>query len=418
MRIGIILSFIFIVTTSVAQSYALVLNGAFVVLDGGTPAVPIYIVVDQSSFLGISRTSGHIISEGDYNFVKWNTSSSTGPYVYPFGFSTTDYIPFTFEKISGNNNFSASTNTSVTANTPLANGVTDMIPSGPASDASNMVVDRWWRLQCENCVTAPVSNLTFSYRGSENTIAGISCPAEDIASQYWTGTAWAGPALAPGTPCVTSGIGTSLASTVPAAVFSGAVSRPFVLVKKTNILPVELLNFSARCNSEKVNLNWATATEDNNDFFTIDRSADAVNYQTLGFINGAGNSTTIKNYSFVDNDPLKGASYYRLRQTDFNGMSQVFPPVITNCTNGGFAVVVGQEGFGSGNFWVSVTGVGLEPVSLSVTNILGQRIYSNDLSGSNGDYLVKENMQLAPGVYIVTASTKAEFFSDKILVVR
>jgi len=54
-----------------AQNYALILDGGYTVLNGGTSSRPVYLVVDQSSTLGIVRYSGHIISEGQYNYIKF-----------------------------------------------------------------------------------------------------------------------------------------------------------------------------------------------------------------------------------------------------------------------------------------------------------------------------------------------------------
>ena len=103
---------------SFAQNNLLILNGAYINLKGGTSATNIYIVIAQSSTLGIVRNSGHIISEGQYNYVKWNAGTATGNYVFPFGFGITDYIPFTFNKTNGNDSISISTWTTDQQNIP------------------------------------------------------------------------------------------------------------------------------------------------------------------------------------------------------------------------------------------------------------------------------------------------------------
>lgn len=84
-------------------------------------------------------------------------------------------------------------------------------------------------------------------------------------------------------------------------------------------LPVELLQFEAEPREQKVDLYWSTASETNNDYFTVERSSDGISFNAVGLVDGAGNSTALLHYSFTDNDPLQGISYYRLRQTDFNG---------------------------------------------------------------------------------------------------
>jgi len=94
----------------------------------------------------------------------------------------------------------------------------------------------------------------------------------------------------------------------------------FGLTLESGPLPVELLNFNAQHseNSELV-LNWATASETNNDYFIIERSQDALNWEIVEKVSGAGNSNTQLNYSLIDTKPFSGTSYYRLTQTDFNG---------------------------------------------------------------------------------------------------
>ncbi|MEL6534424.1 MAG: hypothetical protein AAFQ98_03375 [Bacteroidota bacterium] len=84
-------------------------------------------------------------------------------------------------------------------------------------------------------------------------------------------------------------------------------------------LPVELVSFEARRNKHRVDLKWLTATELNNDYFTIERSQDLITWQEVLRQNGAGNSHAMREYTAVDNQPWMGTSYYRLKQTDFDG---------------------------------------------------------------------------------------------------
>ncbi len=84
-------------------------------------------------------------------------------------------------------------------------------------------------------------------------------------------------------------------------------------------LPIELLHFSAKAKEGKVFLDWATASEINNDYFTIERSTDAFYFEEIRRISGAANSNQIISYQSIDENPFQGLSYYRLRQTDFDG---------------------------------------------------------------------------------------------------
>ncbi len=93
-----------------------------------------------------------------------------------------------------------------------------------------------------------------------------------------------------------------------------------------NFLPIDLLSFDAKVKSSNVILNWITASEVNNDYFTIERSRDLTNWEVVGMIKGSGTTSIATEYSLTDFSPLKGVSYYRLKQTDFDGSFEYFAP--------------------------------------------------------------------------------------------
>ncbi len=200
--------FCILYSSSFSQNNALVLDGAYIVLDGGTVANPIYIVVGQSNTAGIVRLSGggHIVSEGQYNYVKWNSGTGTGNYIYPFGVGAVaaDYVPFTFDKTTaGSADISISTWTTNPQNMPhpaISNvpAVSNMIG---IPDSVKNAIDRFWDIQSPAPVTA---DLTFSYRGAEIPAAA---PTDTFKAQHWNGATWDIQA-GPGNPGVTFGIGT------------------------------------------------------------------------------------------------------------------------------------------------------------------------------------------------------------------
>ncbi len=107
--------------------------------------------------------------------------------------------------------------------------------------------------------------------------------------------------------------------------FAGdACSYSYVLTNVSGgcvLLPIELLSFNAKQNQGSVDLTWATATEKENDFFTVEKSLDGMNFIAIKEVDGAGMSTDVMFYSAKDLNPTYGLSYYRLKQTDFNGNS-------------------------------------------------------------------------------------------------
>jgi hypothetical protein len=84
-------------------------------------------------------------------------------------------------------------------------------------------------------------------------------------------------------------------------------------------LPIELLSFTVVKNDTSIEINWTTSSENNNDYFNIERSADGINFNSIIKVNGGGSSSQALNYSIFDDQPLLGTSYYRLKQTDYDG---------------------------------------------------------------------------------------------------
>ena len=119
----------------------------------------------------------------------------------------------------------------------------------------------------------------------------------------------------------------TITSSSPVTSFS-----PFTLGSSNpqNPLPVELLTFTANAASNAVNLDWSTASEINNHFFTIERSKDLKAFETVARIEGAGNANHTIYYSTKDENPYQGVSYYRLVQNDFDGKQTIYGPLAVN----------------------------------------------------------------------------------------
>lgn len=93
-------------------------------------------------------------------------------------------------------------------------------------------------------------------------------------------------------------------------------------ITATNVssaLPVSLTGFAVKADGAKARIEWATSSEKNNDFFRIERSADALNFSLLANVKGQGTTTIRQNYYTYDDSPEKGVTYYRLSQFDFDG---------------------------------------------------------------------------------------------------
>lgn len=133
----------------------------------------------------------------------------------------------------------------------------------------------------------------------------------------WNGATWdkaGGSATANGSNSAGTVISGTVISFSPFTLGSATVSNP---------LPIELISFGGEKIDNRVELTWGTSSEINNDYFTIERSNDAVHFEAIATVEGSGNTVTPVNYNYVDSNPLPGISYYRLKQTDYNGHCEV-----------------------------------------------------------------------------------------------
>ena len=92
-----------------------------------------------------------------------------------------------------------------------------------------------------------------------------------------------------------------------------------VEVNSFGVLPVELASFKGRATQSNIELEWSTASEENNAYFAVERSADAKQFEQIGQVAGHGTTAVLTHYTFADNTPLNGTAYYRLRQVDEDG---------------------------------------------------------------------------------------------------
>lgn len=98
-------------------------------------------------------------------------------------------------------------------------------------------------------------------------------------------------------------------------------------------LPVEFLTFDGMCNEGRPRLQWSTAMEKENDYFEIQQSRDALNWDVIGIVKGAGFSDQILNYSFSELSPFNGLAYFRIKQVDYDGTFEYSRVIMVNCGN-------------------------------------------------------------------------------------
>ncbi|WP_162910481.1 T9SS type A sorting domain-containing protein [Hymenobacter oligotrophus] len=172
-------------------------------------------------------------------------------------------------------------------------------------------------------------------------------------------------------------------------------------------LPVELVSFDAKLHNAKVYLNWATAQEKNNRGFEVERSQNGTEFASIGFKAGHGNSARRHEYSLVDEQPLAGVSYYRLKQIDNDGTVN-YSPVLT-VKNGRVADVAVYPNPVEDALNVRLSHGGTD-ADVVISDLLGRTVMSGKLS-ANGTF---NTSNLKPGNYIVTISNGVEKVTRKV----
>jgi len=167
-------------------------------------------------------------------------------------------------------------------------------------------------------------------------------------------------------------------------------------------LPIELISYDGEVLAEGNYLKWVTATEINNDFFTLERSSDLLDFELVETIAGSGNTTVDVSYDYLDRNAPSGTSYYRLSQTDYDGTT----------------VVAGVVELTRGEYQFDITSITPNPVNdimnvfitsniqsnvqISVVNAIGQVLMAQDISL---DFDVTQHsldlVDLPTGVYVV-----------------
>jgi hypothetical protein len=160
-------------------------------------------------------------------------------------------------------------------------------------------------------------------------------------------------------------------------------------------LPVTWLSFTATKQNSNVVLNWSTATEQNTLDYEVQHSADGINWDDIGKVAAAGNSTVIQQYYFTDLHPMHSLNYYRLLQRDLDGRISYSKIIAFNFATTGNSLKIYPNPVRNGMLTVSLKQASVVEVFSSVGEKMMKREYSSgehalDVSGfSKGTYILK-----------------------------
>jgi hypothetical protein len=167
-------------------------------------------------------------------------------------------------------------------------------------------------------------------------------------------------------------------------------------------LPVSLVSFEARRVGAAVALNWATASEQRNDHFVVERSLDGASFQALGTVAGHGSSTAAHTYTFIDAQPVAGAAYYRLRQVDSDGTASFSPVVVVQGGELVAASITAVPNPSTGQFALQTNLPASAQLRGTVVNMLGQNVLAiNELLPAGAASLPLDLSAQPAGMYLV-----------------
>lgn len=173
----------------------------------------------------------------------------------------------------------------------------------------------------------------------------------------------------------------------------------------TGVLPVTLTNFSGYKYKGGNKLVWTTASEINNDFFILQKSANAKNYVDVGIIDGHGNSNVVNNYEYFDYSPFSNITYYRLKQFDFDGAYQ-YSKIIALKANNDFDIKI-YPNPAINKLFFDVSDSYNETYTILYSNVLGNMFKEQvEISKGTNTYELQKFNNLTSGLYFIQILNK------------
>ena len=401
------------------------------------------LTVNNPNSTAITTTTGQIRSENQaditnsgipglgYSYVNWNigTSGSGSTYVVPFGTASGTDIKFTYDKTSagtGSGAMKFATYPTLDDNTPWATTVNHM--NNDYNQPSHLyVIDRFWIIEHQGYTTPPTSRYIFKYDDADI----VGNPGIDNESQlrpqrfnpYYQNIsgsfgAWGDWLYGPDNiNTVSNTLQITIANGFNGGSSGGDYLPIWTLVDESNPLPIELIRFVGACNDGQVEVSWTTASETNNDYFTVQRSLDGISFEDVTIIDGAGNSNSIINYAAIDYSPYGGTSYYRLKQTDFDGNSKHSDLVAVSCADAitDFNLVNAYDQ-DNGTMAVIFNAGDNELYTITLFDARGRQITQTTGKAYSGKNQVSIPVgDLARGIYLVNLSNEFKSFGRRVM---
>ncbi|MFI5218699.1 MAG: T9SS type A sorting domain-containing protein [Bacteroidia bacterium] len=199
---------------------------------------------------------------------------------------------------------------------------------------------------------------------------------------------------------LTIGTNYQICYTLTSACSWDSLIYPYVYTT-SNALPVELIAFDASPSKDKVQISWSTASELNSKEFIIERTRNALDFEEIAHVKGAGTTTTLNNYRSFDLQPLNGNNYYRLKQIDFNGSYSYSKLAVAVFESTGINLSIIPNP-ANDDFALRFQATGNSSASIKISDIRGKELLSTSLNPVEGITLYAVSAaEFSQGIYFV-----------------
>ena len=269
-----------------------------------------------------------------------------------------------------------------------------VVTDGTLNDPSDV---EYWILS--RAVTADGVRVTIFWENNVRSKINDAVSGDLVVARH-TGTAWTSHGQFSISSAGATGSVTSNVITTFSPITFGSLSVAL------NPLPIELVDFRAQAINDAVHLTWETASELNNDFFTVERSLTGETFSSVGQVNGSGTTNQGRIYSLIDLSPVQGTSYYRLKQTDFDG-TFTYSKVISVAYEGSLFSVYPNPSAGD-YVTIVINGISnMETVPVVIYDQLGREcmrlVLEVDENSNTATKIVNFEKVLPQGMYLIKA---------------
>lgn len=312
----------------------------------------------------------------------------------------------------------------ITPSAPLGNTVIirghDEL-QGTGTYVANRSILRYYDITADNSKAVLTNDLVFSYFDVElnGHIDGTLIMFQEV-QETWGGVP--GPIF--WKPLSTSN--NAVANTASAStVNNNLITTKITLGSDAIPLPIELMKFEAQCENNYTDLIWETSSEQNNDYFTIEKSYDGIDFKEIGRISGNGNSNELLNYSFTDYEANSNTAYYLLKQTNFDGSYTYSKMISSNCNSNETGKInikiYPNPTRASSKINIELNGIeNSSEISISIIDMLGQKVISKIISVDEYNTYLKVSLNiddiLKAGSYIVRVTSNNDVAIETLII--